>query len=229
MATAAVDVQTPSTEQTIEQPEKMDGTDAKPVEGTSGGQAEEATSEPLEKKPKEDAPDIKFKVTFNGKLHDLCFAADTPIRVVKEHLEKATQIPCNMQKLLWKAKKITDDSPLADAGLKDGQKVMMVGCKVDDVFKVQAAETEMASQPSSEQASTTNMHLFFVDDERTRNLSSGPCVRWCVQQLRRRQPKTVRRTRPHKRRSVSCLCMSADLLRRRCKASTVLLATITSF
>jgi hypothetical protein len=149
MAEAAKEVDVPAPPAT----DCMDAVAAAPEQ--TADEPDQSTAAPLEKKVCMSGPEIKFKVTFLGKLHEVCLTTDTPVRVLKEHLQKTTEIPCNMQKLLWKSKGITDDTPLCDTGVKDGGKVMMVGCKVDDVFQLQSKEIEAASAPTSEQAASS--------------------------------------------------------------------------
>ena len=69
---------------------------------------------------------ITLHVSFKGKVHLLSLLPSSTLDVLQAQLEELTSIPPSLQKLIYKGKQASTQSPegvtLHDAGLKDGMK-----------------------------------------------------------------------------------------------------------
>jgi len=82
-----------------------------------------------------DRPSVDFKVIFNKKKYDVSLPLDTDIGSLKTHLQPVIEIPPAMMKVMIKGL-AKDHDTLAQLGVNKGSKIMVVGSKLDDVYKV---------------------------------------------------------------------------------------------
>jgi hypothetical protein len=75
------------------------------------------------------ATSLNFSVSHRGATHTLTLPPTTTLSLLQTELEALTGVAPENQKLLFKGKKATAgaESTLAQAGLKDGVKVQMLG------------------------------------------------------------------------------------------------------
>ncbi|KAG1812876.1 WLM domain-containing protein [Suillus subaureus] len=92
--------------------------------------------------------DIVLAVTFRGTLHTVFLPSDAPLSALHSRLELLTSVPPSLQKLIYRGKKIQhrqDDSDpeltIAQAGLRDGLKVQMLGSTVEELGQLTAANS----------------------------------------------------------------------------------------
>ncbi|EDV28383.1 uncharacterized protein TRIADDRAFT_20400 [Trichoplax adhaerens] len=78
---------------------------------------------------------ISFRVVWKKKTFDVEFNLDQTIAQVKKHMEKLTEIPATMQKLMYKG--LTQDSKtLRELKVARNSKMMLVGSTVNDIIDV---------------------------------------------------------------------------------------------
>lgn len=92
--------------------------------------------------------DIKLNITFRGTSHTISVPNDAPVSAIHARLEALTSVPSSLQKLIYKGKKIQprqDDSEpeptIAEAGLRDGIKVQMLGSTAEELKQLNAADS----------------------------------------------------------------------------------------
>jgi len=91
------------------------------------------------------ASNISLQVSFRGVTHEISLPSDAPIPSLHAALEKLTLVPSSLQKLLFRGKKIgsgQEGVTLAQAGLRDGVKVQMLGSTVQELDVLNATESE---------------------------------------------------------------------------------------
>jgi hypothetical protein len=89
------------------------------------------------------SPLISFAVTHRGTAYPLCFLPDSTLASLHVQLEELTGVPPSLQKLLYKGKKaFGDDTTIAQAGIKEGLKVQMLGSTPQEIGGLKAAEDE---------------------------------------------------------------------------------------
>jgi hypothetical protein len=77
------------------------------------------------------APPISFKIGFKRRSVDAVLPADTTIGEVEVQVERQLQIPSGKQKLLYKGKKLESHLTLAEAGIGNKARLMLMG-KVEE-------------------------------------------------------------------------------------------------
>lgn len=86
---------------------------------------------------------ISFIVTLRGTQHPLSLLPDSTLASLYAQLEELTSVPPSLQKLLYKGKKtLGDDATIAQAGIKDGLKVQMLGSTPQEIGGLKATEDE---------------------------------------------------------------------------------------
>ena len=87
---------------------------------------------------------IEIIVSHRGSQHHLSLLPTDTIALLHARLEELTSVPPSLQKLLYKGKKanLQDTDTLAQAGLKNGTKVQMLGSTTEELGRTLAAENE---------------------------------------------------------------------------------------
>ncbi|CCM01367.1 uncharacterized protein FIBRA_03417 [Fibroporia radiculosa] len=87
---------------------------------------------------------MELTITHRGNAYHINLLSDDTIAMLQSRLEELTSVPPSFQKLLYKGKKpsLKDDNTLAQAGLKDGMKVQMLGSTAEELGGMRAVEDE---------------------------------------------------------------------------------------
>ncbi|KAF8902405.1 WLM domain-containing protein [Gymnopilus junonius] len=87
---------------------------------------------------------ISLTVSFRGKNHAISISQDSTLEELHARIEELTEVPPSLQKLLYKGKKATvnDETTIAEAGLKNGTKVQMLGSTSRELDSLKAVENE---------------------------------------------------------------------------------------
>ena len=87
---------------------------------------------------------MNISVSCRGQVYPLSVLPDSTIETLQSQLEELTDIQPPLQKLLFKGKKpsLSPETTLADAGIKDGMKVQLIGSTVSELDKMRSAEDE---------------------------------------------------------------------------------------
>ncbi|GJJ11396.1 hypothetical protein Clacol_005629 [Clathrus columnatus] len=88
--------------------------------------------------------DIPFllHITYKGVNHDISILSSETLESLQDHIYEKTAVPPSFQKLLYKGKKGDIDTPISEAGLQNGTKVMLLGSTEQDVGLMKATEAE---------------------------------------------------------------------------------------
>ncbi|KAL0571435.1 hypothetical protein V5O48_010525 [Marasmius crinis-equi] len=92
-----------------------------------------------------ESSNITVNVSHKGQNFSLSLLPDSTLALLLERLEELTSIPPPLQKLLYKGSKSTkrDDSiTLAEAGIKDGMKIQVIGTTAQQLDQLKATENE---------------------------------------------------------------------------------------
>jgi Ubiquitin family len=84
-------------------------------------------------------------VTFRGTTHRFDLLPDTLLSTLQAELESLTGVPTSLQKLIHKGKKFQDETStttLAQAGIRNGMKIQMLGTTVKDLDGMKGVEDE---------------------------------------------------------------------------------------
>jgi len=91
-------------------------------------------------------PTISLSVTYRGTTYPVSIASDSPLESLHTTLEELTSVPSSLQKLLYKSKnsKLSSDGEItiAQAGLKDGMKIQMLGTTTEELGSLKATEAQ---------------------------------------------------------------------------------------
>lgn len=97
--------------------------------------------------------DITLTFSFRGTSHVVSLPNDAPLSVLHSRLEALTSVPSSLQKLIYRGKKIqhrqdvSEPEPtIAQAGLRDGVKVQMLGSTADELKQLNAADSARQSK-----------------------------------------------------------------------------------
>ncbi|KAI6112895.1 WLM-domain-containing protein, partial [Pisolithus sp. B1] len=88
---------------------------------------------------------ISFEVAFRGDTHRVSLPSDDTVSSLRARLEELTQVPPSAQKLLFRGKKIgasQEGVTLAQAGLRDGIRVQMLGSTTQELDALHSTESE---------------------------------------------------------------------------------------
>ncbi|KAH9893440.1 WLM-domain-containing protein [Cubamyces lactineus] len=86
---------------------------------------------------------ITISVSHRGIIHPLSLLPDSTLAYLQARLEELTSVPPSNQKLLYKGKKVVaEDVSIAEAGLKDGTKVQLIGPTAEELGGLKATESE---------------------------------------------------------------------------------------
>jgi len=95
------------------------------------------------------ASELTFKIIFNKTKHDITWDSQKSVASLKEHVESLTDVPAEMQKLMYKGI-LKDSQSLSEANISNGSKVMLIGAKKKDVASVnEKVKPEEAKKGSS--------------------------------------------------------------------------------
>ncbi|RHZ69484.1 hypothetical protein Glove_283g40 [Diversispora epigaea] len=90
---------------------------------------------------------INFHVTFRGTVIQIeNWPIDSTVQKIKEYLEEKTQIPVDLQKLIYK-ETLKNDTTLRYNNFKSGIKVMLMGSSQQDIQKVKEIDSKIIHQP----------------------------------------------------------------------------------
>lgn len=87
---------------------------------------------------------LDFTVSHRSKTYTLSLPPDTPIDTLQTRLQELTSVPNANQKLVYKGKKpsFKGDDTIAEAGLKNGLKVQMLGSTAEELGEMKQVEDE---------------------------------------------------------------------------------------
>jgi len=87
---------------------------------------------------------ISLTVSFRGKNHSISISPESTLQELHSRIEELTEVPPSLQKLLYKGKKATpsDETTIAEAGLKNGTKIQMLGSTSKELDSMKAVENE---------------------------------------------------------------------------------------
>ncbi|CAG2112310.1 unnamed protein product, partial [Medioppia subpectinata] len=107
--------------------------------GASSSTATAAVATEEESVPEET---VKFKVVFNKTIYEIEIGLKKTGLELKQKIQTLTSVAPAMQKLVLKGIAINDTKTLSENGIKDGVKVLLVGCRLDDVIAINATTSE---------------------------------------------------------------------------------------
>ncbi|TFK29575.1 WLM-domain-containing protein [Coprinopsis marcescibilis] len=83
-------------------------------------------------------------VSYRATPYRLSLSPDTPLSTLQTELENLTGVPASLQKLIYKGKRANSeqDVTLAEAGIKNGMKIQMLGTTVQDLDGMKGVESE---------------------------------------------------------------------------------------
>lgn len=94
---------------------------------------------------------ISITVSHRGTAHTLSLLPETTFDTIYLHLEELTNVPTDRQKLLYKGKKTSPNDgamTLAQAGIRDGTKMQLLGATAEEVGGLKAVEDEQRRRQS---------------------------------------------------------------------------------
>ncbi|KIL69103.1 hypothetical protein M378DRAFT_184386 [Amanita muscaria Koide BX008] len=88
---------------------------------------------------------IQLAISYRGSQHVVSVHPSSPLSSLQAQLEELTSVHPSLQKLLYKGKKTTstsqnEDTTIAEAGLKDGMKVQLLGATAEELGGMKKAE-----------------------------------------------------------------------------------------
>ncbi|PPQ64349.1 hypothetical protein CVT24_008418 [Panaeolus cyanescens] len=88
--------------------------------------------------------EISFTVNFRGQAHSFSLLPETTLHDLYAKLEELTEVPPSLQKLLYKGKRngLDDNLSIAQAGLKSGMKIQLLGSTMKELNGMKAVENE---------------------------------------------------------------------------------------
>jgi len=98
---------------------------------------------------------VELKVIYNKQKYDVTIALDDTVDDLKQTIEKLTDVPVAMQKLMYKGR-MGDGATLRECKVVNAAKIMLVGSTVNDVLAVNepaAKSTKTPDMSSSTSAS----------------------------------------------------------------------------
>jgi len=99
---------------------------------------------------------LTFTVNFKKQSYEITFGSEDTVNALRLHLMQLTGVAAGLQKLMFKGMLKDDKATLAQAGIKNGVKIMMMGSTIDEVMAASAAppaESGPKSEAESEKAS----------------------------------------------------------------------------
>lgn len=88
---------------------------------------------------------VEFTIIYNKQKYEVKFPLDESVDALKNHIEKLTDVPAAMQKIMFKGR-MNDDATLRINKVTNGSKIMVVGSTINDVLAV----TEPALKPQKQ-------------------------------------------------------------------------------
>ncbi|RDX51227.1 WLM-domain-containing protein [Lentinus brumalis] len=86
---------------------------------------------------------INISISHRGSTHPLSLLPEATLDYLHKRLEELTSVAPENQKLLYKGKKnVPGDATVAEAGLKDGTKVQLIGPTAEELGGLKAMESE---------------------------------------------------------------------------------------
>jgi hypothetical protein len=102
-------------------------------------------------------PRVRFRVAHGKHIHEVDVPCCITVKDFQLHLSEISDVPLENQKLMFKGGLKDTSKTLAEIGVKDKQKIMMVGNKVENIKKLKTAPTGItaATEPEAQGASKT--------------------------------------------------------------------------
>ncbi|MEW5314245.1 MAG: hypothetical protein WDW38_005756 [Sanguina aurantia] len=119
---------------------------------TTDDQMPSSTAEPSGSSPSEE--ELSFTITYGKNSSLVSLKASTTVGDLKAQIESSTGVPRAKQKLLQKGVPLKDDNKtLAEVGIKQKSKLLLIGSSVSDVLPTEsAADVAWDAAPAAEAA-----------------------------------------------------------------------------
>ncbi|ESO12437.1 hypothetical protein HELRODRAFT_62886 [Helobdella robusta] len=91
---------------------------------------------------------VSFKIVYNKQTYSVTLPLDDTVESLKLHIEKLTEVPIQMQKLMFKGR-MKEEGTLRDNKLTTGSKIMVVGSTMNDVIAVSQASSSVVKESNS--------------------------------------------------------------------------------
>lgn len=87
---------------------------------------------------------VLLHISHKGVNYDISLLSTETLEVLHDRIYEKTAVPPSFQKLLYKGKKVntSEDTPVIEAGLQNGMKVMVLGSTEQEIGALKAAEAE---------------------------------------------------------------------------------------
>jgi hypothetical protein len=112
---------------------------------------------------------VELKIIYNKQKYDVTFALDDTVDALKQYIEKLTDVPVAMQKIMFKGR-MNDDATLRDSKVTNGAKIMVIGSTVNDVLAINEPSSKSPKQaevfdttPSKEPLCKQKAHKTVLD------------------------------------------------------------------
>lgn len=118
-------------------------------DGEVVNEQEQKENEPTNDQTKEM---VSFKVIYNKQTYDVTFPLDDPVTSLKNHIEKLTDVPVNMQKIMFRGR-MKEDATLRENKVVPGSKLMVIGSTMNAVLSVNQVAPKAAKETPAPEAS----------------------------------------------------------------------------
>jgi len=112
---------------------------------------------------------LKINLAFSGTVFPLVALTSDTVLQFKEQIQTATGVPVAMQKLMYRGA-MKDDMTLSEYRVQSNAKILLIGCTLSDVLKINALPSSSTAQPlaeatsnSSEPLSKQKMHIKMIE------------------------------------------------------------------
>ncbi|XP_064641775.1 ubiquitin domain-containing protein UBFD1-like [Lineus longissimus] len=122
-------------DKTTEEPASVEEKENK--EAPPGGGGECTDEVPKEEEVEKEL--VEFKIVYKKKPYDVKFPLDDKVSALKAHIEKLTELPPSMQKVMFRGL-AKDESTLRELKVSKGAKLMVVGSTMTEVMSVSAPD-----------------------------------------------------------------------------------------
>lgn len=90
---------------------------------------------------------INFKIVYNKKSYDISIESVKTVSDLKQEIQSLTSVSPEMQKLIFKGKAVTQsDQTLSQLGIKENDKLLMVGSSLNDVLAINSSPPQNNKQ-----------------------------------------------------------------------------------
>ena len=79
--------------------------------------------------------ELNLKISFRSKIYEVKIKEDAKVKELKEEIQKVTNVPPTLQKILGKVKLNENEKTLKEIKLLNKTKLTIVGSTLDDVGK----------------------------------------------------------------------------------------------